>query len=364
MIPFLDLGKVNEPYQAEMEEAALRVLRSGWYILGKELERFETEFAEFCGTSCCVGVANGLEALELILAALDFPGGSEVIVPANTYIASVLPVNARNLKPVFVEPDPVTMLIDPARIEEKITPATRAIMVVHLYGRCCEMEEISRIADRHNLRVIGDAAQAHGAAYRGKRAGGLAYAEAFSFYPTKNLGALGDAGAITTDDPDLARRLRILRNYGSGVKYSSDYQGINSRLDELQAALLSVKLPYMEAENRRRREIAGRYLGELRLEGMVLPPSDRIGEDCWHLFVVRIPQREKFIRYLAGEGIQTNVHYPVPIHRQRAYSYLSGQCFPLTDAIHDTVVSLPLNSTLKDEDVEFIIRTVNSYHCT
>jgi dTDP-4-amino-4,6-dideoxygalactose transaminase len=361
MIQFLDLGKTNEPYQKELEEAALRVIRSGWYVLGRELESFEADFARFIGTRFCVGVANGLEALELILAAYDFPEGSEIIVPANTYIASVLPVNAKNLKPVFVEPDPVTMLIDPSRIEEQITRATKAIMVVHLYGRCCEMDKIIDIARRHDLRVIGDAAQAHGAKFMGKKAGNLCDAEAFSFYPTKNLGALGDAGAITTNDAGLADKLRALRNYGSRVKYSSEYIGINSRLDEVQAAILSVKLLHLNTENERRRDIAMRYLNEIKVRGIVLPPSDRVEEDCWHLFVVRLEARERFVAFLLERGIQTNIHYPVPVHRQGAYSEMRDFNFPITEDIHEKVVSLPLNSTLTDEEIDYIIETINAY---
>ncbi len=361
MIQFLDLGKTNEPHQREIEEAALRVIRSGWYILGRELERFEADFARFTGTSFCVGVANGLEALELILAAYDFPEGSEIIVPANTYIASVLPVNAKNLKPVFVEPDPVTMLIDPSRIEREITSLTKAIMVVHLYGRCCEMDEILQIARRHDLKVIGDAAQAHGAMYRGKQAGDLCDAEAFSFYPTKNLGALGDAGAITTNDAWLADRLRVLRNYGSRVKYSSEYIGINSRLDEVQAAILCVKLRHLNADNERRRQIARRYLHEIKVKGVILPPADRVSEDCWHLFVVRLENRAGFIDFLLEHGIQTNIHYPVPIHKQGAYAGMRDFNFPITEAMHETVVSLPLNTILKDEEVDYIIETINAF---
>lgn len=362
MIPFLDLGMANAPYQKDIEEAALRVLRSGWYILGKEVEAFEAQFAKFCGTRFCVGVANGLEALELILAAYEFPTGSEVIVPANTYIASVLPVNARNLVPVFVEPDWETMLIDPSKIEEKITPATRAILVVHLYGRCCEMDAIYRLADTYNLKVVGDAAQAHGATYKGSRAGNLGDAEAFSFYPTKNLGALGDAGAITTNDPEMDRKLRILRNYGSSVKYSSVYQGINSRLDEIQAAMLAAKLPFLEHEIQRRRQIARRYLSEINVSDLLLPPSDQIEHDCWHLFVIRVKQREKFVNFLHEKGIQTNIHYPIPVHKQGAYAYMHDLSFPLTERIHDEVVSLPLNLSLKEEEVTYIINTINSFN--
>ncbi|MCE6988726.1 DegT/DnrJ/EryC1/StrS aminotransferase family protein [Dyadobacter sp. CY323] len=361
MIPFLDLNQVNAPYLEAIEKASLRVVRSGWYILGNELKAFERSFADYCGVAHGVGVANGLDAITLILKAMDFPADSEVIVPANTYIASVLPVSYLHLKPVFVEPDPRTMLLDPSRIEEKITSHTKAIITVDLYGRSCEMDQIRNLADRYNLKVITDAAQSHGALFQGKKAGSLAHATAFSFYPTKNLGAFGDAGAVTTADPELAEKVKYLRNYGSVIRYQNDYQGVNSRLDEIQAAILSVKLPYLDTENNRRRALARRYLAELQVDELILPPADRVDEDAWHLFVVRHPRRAEFVAYLDKNGIQTNIHYPQPIHKQKAYAEFNSLSLPITELIHEQVVSLPLNPVLTDEEVSYIIRTVNQF---
>ncbi|TLU98149.1 DegT/DnrJ/EryC1/StrS family aminotransferase [Dyadobacter luticola] len=361
MIPFLDLNQVNAPYIEAIKDASLRVIQSGWYILGNELKNFETAFADYCGSEHCIGVANGLDAITLILKALDFPAGSEIIVPANTYIASVLPVSYLHLKPIFVEPDPRTMLIDPKNIEQHITSTTKAIITVDLYGRSCQMSPILEIAERHQLKVITDAAQAHGAFYQGKKSGNIAHATAFSFYPTKNLGALGDAGAVTTNDAELAEKIKYLRNYGSVVRYRNDYQGVNSRLDEMQAAILSVKLPYLDAENVRRREIAKRYLEEIDVKNLILPPNDQVEQDAWHLFVVRHPRRSEFVRFLDSKGVQTNIHYPLPIHLQRAYQEFSHLSLPLTEQIHEQVVSLPLNPVLTDEEVAYIIQTVNQF---
>ncbi|MCF2496153.1 DegT/DnrJ/EryC1/StrS family aminotransferase [Dyadobacter chenhuakuii] len=361
MIPFLDLNEVNAPYLDAIEEASLRVIRSGWYILGNELKAFERSFASYCGVAHCVGVANGLDAISLILMAYEFPGESEIIIPANTYIASVLPVAYLGFKPIFVEPDPVTMLLDPDKIAEKVTSKTRAIIAVDLYGRICEMEPIMALARMHGLKVITDAAQAHGAIYQNKKAGSMADATAFSFYPTKNLGALGDAGAVTTEDEALAEKIRYLRNYGSQVRYKNDYQGVNSRLDEIQAAVLNVKLPFLDAENARRREIAARYLSEINVTDLILPPADRIQDDAWHLFVVRHADRSKFIAYLDANGIQTNVHYPLPIHKQQAFSEYNDLILPITERIHNEVISLPLNAVLTNEEVTYIIQTVNQF---
>jgi dTDP-4-amino-4,6-dideoxygalactose transaminase len=361
MIPFLDLNGVNAPYQEAIEEAALRVIRSGWYILGNELKAFESAFAAYCETSHCVGVANGLDALTLILMALDFPQDSEIIVPANTYIASVLPVSYLGLKPVFVEPDPVTMLLDAAKIKERITFKTKAIITVDLYGRSCEMDAMLQLAERYDLKVITDAAQAHGAMYQNKKVGSIAQATAFSFYPTKNMGAMGDAGAITTNDGMLAERIRYLRNYGSLVRYKNDFPGVNSRLDEIQAAILNVKLPFLDLEISRRREIARRYLTEIQLNGLILPPGDKIDDDSWHLFVVRHPNRSEFIHYLDAQGIQANVHYPLPIHKQEAFKRYRHLSLPITEKIHAEVISLPLNAVLTNAEVTYIIQAVNQY---
>ncbi|MGX5855663.1 DegT/DnrJ/EryC1/StrS family aminotransferase [Dyadobacter jiangsuensis] len=361
MIPFLDLNQVNAPYLQAIEDASLRVIRSGWYILGNELKAFENAFAAYCEAEHCVGTANGLDAITLILLAMDLPKDSEIIVPANTYIASVLPVSYLHLKPIFVEPDPHTMLIDPALIEQAITPRTKVIITVDLYGRSCEIAQILDIARKHDLKVITDAAQAHGATHAGRKVGAWADATAFSFYPTKNLGALGDAGAITTNDAALAEKIRYLRNYGSVIRYQNEYQGVNSRLDEMQAAILSVKLPYLDPENVRRREIAHQYLQELKCSELILPPADRISEDAWHLFVVRHPRRAELIAFLDAHGVQTNVHYPKPIHKQLAYQEFKDLHLPLTEQIHQQVISLPLNPVLTDDEVAYIIQTVNQF---
>ncbi|MFB9296531.1 DegT/DnrJ/EryC1/StrS family aminotransferase [Persicitalea jodogahamensis] len=344
-----------------VEDAVQRVVRSGWYVLGVEVQNFEKDFAAFCGADHCIGVGNGLDALQLILQAYDFPKGSEVIVPANTYIASVLSVSFLGLTPIWLEPDPVTMLLDPSLIESRITEKTKAIMPVHLYGRSCEMDAIVQISTKYDLKVITDAAQAHGATYRDSRRAILGDASAFSFYPTKNLGALGDAGAVVTSDPNLAEKIRHLRNYGSLKKYVNVYKGTNSRLDEIQAAVLNAKLPFLAPENNRRCQIAKRYLNEINLPALTLPPADRPDEDVWHLFVVRHPQREMFINFLERHGIQTNVHYPLPIHHQNAYREYRHHSFPITEQIHREVVSLPLNPVLSDIQVDHIIEVVNQY---
>ena len=361
MIPFLDLRQINEPYQEAIEEASLRVLRSGWYVLGQELKAFEDAFATYCEAACCVGVANGLDAIQLILQAYGFPAGSEILVPANTYIATILPVSYLQLVPVLVEPDPTTMLIDPTRIEAHVTSRTRAILTTDLYGRSCDLEPIRSLARRYGLKVITDAAQAHGARYQGQKVGSLADATAFSFYPTKNLGALGDAGAVTTSDPALAERITYLRNYGSRERYRNEYQGVNSRLDELQAAILSAKLPFLDRDNDRRRALAQRYLRELRVSELLLPPADAIQDDAWHLFVGRHPRRAEFIKYLSERGIQTQIHYPVPIHKQSAYAPLSHLRLPITEQIHEQVVSLPLHPVLTDADLTYIIDAINQF---
>jgi dTDP-4-amino-4,6-dideoxygalactose transaminase len=361
MILFLDLNQINRPHLQAIEEATLRVLRSGWYILGNELAGFESTFAKYCEAMHCVGVANGLDAITLILKAYDFPEGSEIIVPANTYIASVLPVSYLHLVPVLVEPNHSTMLLDPAKIEENITARTKAILAVDLYGRSCEMDEIMRLAKKYDLKVITDAAQAHGAVYKQQKVGSIADATAFSFYPTKNLGALGDAGAVTTSDGALAERIQYLRNYGSKERYKNDFQGVNSRLDEIQAAILRVKLPFLDADNQIRRNIAKRYLTEIKLSGLTLPPAGNCEEDAWHLFVVRHTDRKSLIAHLNQRGVQTNIHYPLPIHKQRAFVHLNAMSYPITEAIHEQVVSLPLNPALTDEEVSHIIQSVNDF---
>lgn len=361
MIPFLNLQQINSPYIKELEEASLRVVRSGWYLLGQSLTSFENAFAGYCEAEHCIGVANGLDAISLILKAFDFPPGSEVILPANTYIATLLPVTALGLTPVLAEPDPRTMLLDPASLENHITGKTRAIVTTDLYGRSCEMDPILSIAEKHGIKVITDAAQSHGARYMGRRTGSMAHATAFSFYPTKNLGALGDAGAVVTSDRAIAEKIRYLRNYGSMVRYQNEYQGVNSRLDEIQAAFLNVKLPYLDRDNTRRKSIARRYLEEIKLEGLRLPPSDRIDDDVWHLFVLQCPFRDRLRQFLAENGIQTDIHYPTPIHLQNACRDLSHLSLPVTEKLSREVLSLPLHPMLTDDEVSRIIRAVNLF---
>ncbi|MBC8151868.1 MAG: DegT/DnrJ/EryC1/StrS family aminotransferase [Bacteroidetes bacterium] len=361
MIPFLDLNRVNAPYQTQLDRATRRVLQSGWYVLGQEMNEFERGFADYCGARHCVGVANGLDALTLVLKVWAFPPGSEVIVPANAYIATVLAITHAGLTPVLVEPSLTTYTLDPGRIETAITPRTRAILALHLYGRCCDMTAINRLARQHGLKVLEDAAQAHGAhAGAPGRAGALGDAAGFSFYPTKNLGALGDAGAITTNDDALAHELKKWRNYGSGQKYHTDCLGYNSRLDELQAAILTEKLTGLVADTARRRQLARFYLDTVRHPMLTLPPADAIDADVWHLFVVRHPNRDAFRDQLQQRGIGTDVHYPVPPHRQQAYAATLGHLsFPISEQLHREVVSLPLNTALTDAEADYIVTTIN-----
>jgi dTDP-4-amino-4,6-dideoxygalactose transaminase len=362
-IPFLDLGAINNNYRDALEAAFRRVLDSGWFIMGRELEAFEAEFAAYCGAQHCIGVGNGLEALHLILRAMEIGAGDEVIVPANTYIATWLAVSYAGATPVPVEPDPITFNIDPALIEAAITPRTKAIMVVHLYGQTADMDPINAIARAHGLKVIEDAAQAHGAHYKGRCSGALADAAGFSFYPGKNLGALGDGGAVTTNDDILANRIRILRNYGSQVKYHNEVKGYNSRLDELQAALLREKLKGLDSENKHRRRLAALYSELLKESGLVLPIAPEWSEPVWHLYIVRSRQRDALQRYLAAKGIGTMIHYPIPPHLQPAYSELgfSRGSFPISEAIHAEVLSLPMGPHLNENDVRAICVAICSY---
>jgi dTDP-4-amino-4,6-dideoxygalactose transaminase len=357
---------MKAPYrelQAELDEAYRRVMASGWYILGEEVEAFEQEFATYCGVKYCIGVGNGLEALHLILRAYGIGAGDEVIVPANTYIATWLAISYAGARPVPVEPDERTYNLNPERIETAVTPKTRAIIVVHLYGQPAEMDPINALARKYGIKVIEDAAQAHGARYRSKRAGSLADAAGWSFYPGKNLGALGDAGAVTTEDDDLADNIRMLRNYGSKAKYHNLVKGYNSRLDEFQAAFLRVKLKYLDAWNDRRAYLAGLYCEMLENTELILPfvPADI--QAAWHLFVVRTRQREYLQEYLQANGIGTLIHYPIPPHLQPAYLELNLPVgsFPLTEQIHEEVLSLPMGPHLSTMELERVVDSIQTF---
>lgn len=355
-VPFLDLKATYAELRDGLDAAYRRVMASGRYVLGEELAAFESEFAAYCGVKHCIGTGNGLDALHLILRAMDIGPGDEVIVPANTFIASWLAVTYAGAVPVPVEPLPSTYNIDPARIEEAVTPRTRAIIAVHLYGQPADMDPIRDVARRHGLKVVEDAAQAHGARYKGRRTGGLGDAAGFSFYPGKNLGAFGDGGAVTTDDDTLAHRVRTLRNYGSQVKYVNERKGFNSRLDELQAAFLRVKLTRLDAWNERRRAVAKRYRADLAsVAGVILPHVPEWAEPVWHLFVIRTPHRDLLQRRLAERGIETLIHYPVPPHKQAAYREMGGRSYPITEGIHAEVLSLPMGPAMTDADVACVV---------
>lgn len=362
VIPFLDLKKINLRHEKEMLDTFKNVLHSGWYILGEEVERFESEFAKYCGTKYCLGVANGLDALELIVKAYNISIGDEVIVPSNTYIASLLSISANGATPVLVEPDLKTYNIDPGKIEEKITPNTKAIMVVHLYGQACNMNPIKRLAQKYNLKIIEDCAQSHGAIYEGTRVGNLGDAAGFSFYPGKNLGALGDAGAITTSDEQLFRKLKALRNYGSNRKYENLYKGYNSRLDELQAPILIEKLKFLDNDNNIRRDIASFYSENIKNEEVVLPYTEGGPmSHVWHIFAVRTPERDHFIEHMKQNGIQTVIHYPIPPHKQIAYKEWNHLSFPICEKIHSEIVSLPISPVLEIKDAMRVVEAVNEY---
>jgi len=362
MIPFLDLGAAYREIQAEIESAVLASLRSGWYIGGQDVEAFEEEFSAYTGTRHCVGVANGLDALHLALLALGIGAGDEVIVPSNTYIATWLAVSQCGAVPVPVEPVASTYNLDPSRVEAAITPRTKAILPVHLYGQPADLDPILALAIKHGLRVLEDAAQAHGARYKGKRIGGHGDAVAWSFYPGKNLGALGDAGAVTTNNPEIADRLRVLRNYGSRVKYVNEVKGYNSRLDPVQAAALRIKLQYLDEWNSRRAAIASRYTTELAGTGLVLPHVPEWAEPAWHLYVVQHVNRDALQRALQVASIGTLIHYPIPPHLQQAYAaagYVSGS-FPLAEKMADQVLSLPIGPQIQPKDVEEVISAIRN----
>jgi len=359
MVPFLDLKAINAQYRDELVAAATRVIDSGWYIQGTEVKAFEDEFARYCGSKHCIGVANGLDALTLTLRAWKEMGkleeGDEVLVQANTYIASILAITENRLKPILVEPDEATFNLCPEKTAAAITPNTKAIIAVHLYGQISPMPELMQLADKHGLLVLEDAAQAHGAGIGGRKAGSWGHAAGFSFYPGKNLGALGDAGAVTTDDEDLVRTIRALGNYGSHKKYENLYQGVNSRLDEMQAAMLRVKLRYLDEEILCRREVAEYYLANIRNHNIQLPEVIDPKSHVWHLFVVRSDQRDVLRKHLGERYVQTLIHYPVPPYQQKAYSEWIAGNYPLTDRIHQTVLSLPIGPTLSAEEYQHVV---------
>lgn len=365
MINFLDLKSLNARYQQELKDACARVIDSGWYIMGNELAEFENEFANYCGVKHAIGVANGLDALILVLRAWKALGklqvGDEVIVQANTYIASILAITANDLVPVLVEPDPNSYNLDPIRIQAAITPKTKAILPVHLYGQLSPMPELLAIANEHQLLVLEDCAQAHGAEMDGRRAGNWGHAAGFSFYPGKNLGALGDAGAVTTNDDELALTIKALRNYGSHKKYENLYVGINSRLDEIQAAMLRVKLRYLEKDTQRRQAIAAEYCTRITNPAIKLPAVKDTLSHVWHLFVIQSADRDSLQKYLANIGIQTLIHYPIPPHKQQAYSEWNKENFPITEQIHKQILSLPMDPTMDENSVSVVISAVNSY---
>jgi len=361
-INFNELKRGYEKYKSEYDKAAIETLESGWYILGERVERFETEFAKLIGSTYCVGVNSGLDALILAVRALGIGPGDEVIVPANTYIATVLGITENDATPTFVEPDEYYNL-DADKIEEKITDKTKAIMVVHLYGQAANMDKIKQIADKYNLYLIEDCAQSHGAKFNGKITGTFGDVGCFSFYPTKNLGAFGDAGAIVTDNEEIAEKVRMLRNYGSKKKYYNEIEGVNSRLDEMQAALLSVKLSHYNELRRERERIAQKYLDGINNPAIELPSIRQGAEHVWHLFVVRTERRDELQKYLAENGIGTQIHYPIPPHLSGAYKYLGYKKgdFPITEKYADTVLSLPIYDGMTDQEAEYVIKVINKY---
>ena len=364
-VPFLNLKAITAKDTELIKRSVNDIIDSGWYILGESVKQFEHEFASYCGTKNCIGVANGLDALILILRAYKELGvmndGDEVIVPANTYIASILSISANNLVPVLVEPDINNYLIDPEKIEAQITPKTKAIMVVHLYGQVTPMTKICELAKKYNLKVIEDSAQSHGAYYKDKRCGNLGDASGFSFYPGKNLGALGDGGAVTTNDDKLAAVIRAIANYGSEVKYQNIYKGINSRLDELQAAILSVKLTKLDADTEKRRDIARAYREQIINSKIILPQINDEQSHAWHLFVIRTNKREELQQYLSLNGIQTVIHYPIPPHKQDAYKELNQLSLPISEQIHSEVISLPISPVQSMEQTNYVINILNKY---
>ena len=363
MIKFLDLHKINEQYRQEIDVQIKEVLDSGWYLLGKKNENFCANFAKYCGAKFAIGVANGLDALNLSIKAFDFAPDSEIIVPANTYIASILAISQNNLTPVLVEPDIKTYNINVDLIEKKITSKVKAIMVVHLYGQAVDILPILKLAQKYNLKIIEDCAQAHGAYYPNtdKRVGSLGDIAGFSFYPGKNLGCLGDGGAVVTNDAKLAEKISALRNYGSNIKYKNIYKGVNSRLDELQAGILDVKLKYLDKENARRREISKYYRDNIKNSNIVLPLVEDESSHVWHIFAILTNNREELQKYLQDNAIQTLIHYPIPPHKQEAYNEFNQFSFPVTEKIHKEILSLPISPVMKDEEIKKVVEVINNY---
>lgn len=361
MIEYESLKKVNERYTKELNVAFNNVLESGWFVLGKNVESFENEFAKYNGVKYCTGVASGLDALTISIAALELPAKSEIIVASNTYIASILSIIHSGHVPVLAEPDIYTYNIDPQKIEDAITPKTRAVMAVHLYGKPCDMDPILDICRRHNLFLVEDCAQAHGAEYKGKKTGSFGDMAAFSFYPTKNLGCLGDGGAIVTDNEELYHKSRMLRNYGSEKKYYNEYIGYNSRLDELQAAFLLIKLKDLDRINQHKRELAAIYLSGLN--DFVLPHVSLDTFDVYHIFNIRHKERDRLKDYLFKNGIKTEVHYPVPPHKQKALGFLNNKAFPLAEEIHRTTLSLPVSVAHNIEEILNVVEVLNKFEC-
>lgn len=361
MIKFLDLKKINNRYREEIDSRIKDILDKGWYLQGEENENFTKNFANFCGTKFALGVANGLDALNLIIKAYGFGNGDEIIVPANTYIATILAISENGCIPILVEPDIKTYNINPDSIEEKITSKTKAIMVVHLYGQAVQMEKIWKIAKKYNLKIIEDSAQAHGAIYQENRTGNLGDASGFSFYPGKNLGCMGDGGAVTTNDKELFNKIKAIANYGSDRKYHHIYKGVNSRLDEIQAAVLDIKLKHLDSDNNKRREISKYYRENIKNSKIILPETYDEKSHVWHIFAVRTQNRDEFQKYLTEKGIQTIIHYPTPPHKQGAYKEWNNLSFPITEEIHNTILSLPISPVMTDSEIEKVVEVVNEF---
>lgn len=361
MIKFLDLKKINNRYREEIDSRIKDILDKGWYLQGEENENLTKNFANFCGTKFALGVANGLDALNLIIKAYGFGNGDEIIVPANTYIATILAISENGCIPILVEPDIKTYNINPDSIEEKITSKTKAIMVVHLYGQAVQMEKIWKIAKKYNLKIIEDSAQAHGAIYQENRTGNLGDASGFSFYPGKNLGCMGDGGAVTTNDEELFNKIKAIANYGSDRKYHHIYKGVNSRLDEIQAAILDIKLKHLDSDNNKRREISKYYRENIKNSKIILPETYDEKSHVWHIFAVRTQNRDEFQKYLTEKGIQTIIHYPTPPHKQGAYKEWNNLSFPITEEIHNTILSLPISPVMTDSEIEKVVEVVNEY---